>query len=230
MDSFGDGFEFGIDADGLEAFDEKEGLLIGDVLIAGAVDGEDGGGVGVNPIEGAGAEVGVESMLAVTTDEGRDGFGGVATAFVRAAEIGTTVEADGAIDAAGLIKMGAFTFERRDIAGDGEELGPGGTGGGADGTHVGGIKVIFGGVGTEEADGGFDVVKREGELVMGRETVGDGGGNVAVLGKANGEGKIALAVAAAEAAAVDQNDTGMVAGGLGTDDVHAELIVGDGSK
>lgn len=65
---------------------------------------------------------------------------------------------------------------------------------------------------------------------MRRETVGDGGGDVAVLGEANGEGKIALAVAAAEAAAVDQDDTGMVAGGLGTDDVHAELIVGDGGE
>ncbi len=83
------------------------------------------------------------------------------------------------------------------------------------------------GVGAQEAHGRLHVVKRQRKLKHRRQAIADGRRHVAVLRQADGHGQIAVAHAAAEASAMDQDNAGIFAGGFRTDHVHGQLAMRD---
>ena len=73
----GDGFEFGGDTGGDEAFDEPERLFVGNGGVGGAVDRKDRSGVGRDPVERAAAHVGEAVVGKIGTEPEWEDFGGV---------------------------------------------------------------------------------------------------------------------------------------------------------
>ena len=221
----GEGEEFSFDHAGFQAIDEPGGLLVVDVLVFGAVDAKRWGGVGGDPVEWAADDVLAALGLEIATEEEGEDFGGVDAFAVGFGEVAGAVVIHDAIDSAGLIEV-AFAFELLDAGGDAEELGEVATGGSTGDTDAVRVDVIFGGACAQPADGGFTVMDCGGEGIFGRKTVGDGDGDISVLGEVKAELVVSFAGAGAEAAAVDADDGGEGAGGvLGLGEVELEMLV-----
>jgi hypothetical protein len=207
-----DGLDFGGDSGGDEALDDPQGLLIGDVGIGGAVDGERGRCVGSHPVDRAGAHVDEALVIEIAAEEFGEDLGRIDGLGVRLREIGGTVFVDHALDGARLIAIGTGAFELGDAGGEAEHEDEMSAGAAAEGADVGGVEIVFGGVGAEKADGGLDVFDRGGKLMARRKAIVGGGGDIAVFGEFDGESGVAFFVAGAESAAVDEEDGGARSG------------------
>ena len=204
-------------------------MFVGDVFVFGAVDAEGGGGEGGDPVDGAGEDVFAAFGVEVSAEEQGEDFCGVDAFAVGFGEVAGAEEVDDAGDGAGLVEV-AFAFELLDACRDAEELGEVAAGGTAGGADAGGVDVIFGGVGAQPADGGLAIVHGGGEGEFGGEAVGDGDGDVAVLGEDDAEFVVGVARTGAEAPAVNAEDGGEGAGGVfGAGEIELEVgVVGVG--
>ena len=80
-------------------------------------------------------------------------------------------------------------------------------------------------VGAQVTHGGFDVVNRRWKLEHGSQLIVDGRRNIAVLSQLDRHRQIAAPVAAAESAAVDQNDARILPRRFRTHHVHRQLAM-----
>ncbi len=69
-----------------------------------------------------------------------------------------------------------------------------------------GVDVVLRGVGPQPANGRLDIVNGGGEGIFRSQPIGDGHGDIAVLGQAEAQAVVTLAIAGPEAAAVDAQD------------------------
>ena len=224
-----DGFEFRRHAGGDQALDDPQRLLVGDVGIGGAVDGEHRRRVGRDPVERAGAHVGEALVVEIAAEKLRQHFGGVHRFGIGLREVGGPVLVHHALHGARLVAIRAGAFELLDAGGEAEHQHQVAAGAAAERADVVGVEVVLRRVGAQEANRGLDVLHGGGKLIARREPVVGRGGDVAALGEFDGQRNVAFLGAGAEASAVNQQDrrTRSVRRLARADDVHG-LAAADG--
>jgi hypothetical protein len=85
-----------------------------------------------------------------------------------------------------------------------------------------GVDAELSGIGAKIAYGRFHIVQRGGELKLRSEPVSNCSGHIASLGEPDAERQVALAIAGAEAAAVDTQDRRMRRGGYLEDTISGQ--------
>lgn len=90
--------EDGFDIGGEEALDHPDPLLVGDILVVGAVNDQCGGRRRGDPIEWAGFDVAFAGLLKVSSEPEGEDFVGVNALAIGVSEVAGTVNVDDAGD------------------------------------------------------------------------------------------------------------------------------------
>lgn len=211
MAGTGEAEQFDFDAAGGEAIAHPDALFVCDVFVFGAVDDERWGGVGGDPVERAGQDVIVASLLEVTAEPQREDLVSIDTLAVGLSEVAGPVEIDDTGDGRG--EPGVIgAIELGDTTGDAEKLSEVTSGGASGDSDAFWIDLESGGLGSDPAYGGFGIGHGCGERVFGSEPVAHGESGVAVLGEFDAERIVSLARPGAESAAVNAEHSGQEAG------------------
>ena len=208
MAGAGEGEQFGGNFSGLEAVDQPDRLLVGHVLVFGAMNAEGGSGSGSDPVERARQDVPATFLLDIPPEEQREHLGGVDALAIRLGEVAGAIDVHHAADSARLIGVPARPFELGDPGSDRQELRQVPTRRAPGGADAVGIDVVLLGIGPQPADGRLDVVYGGGELVLGGQPIADRHGNVAPFRQLEAEGVVGVAMTGAESAAMDADHGG----------------------
>src|SRR5437667_1528169 len=112
-----DSFEFGLDARREQAIDNPDRLLVGHVTVLGALNGERWSGIGGDPVERAGLNMGGAGVIQIAAEEQRKNLGRIHAPTIRLGEIRRSVVIDYAGYAARLAAVGSIALEPRHAPG-----------------------------------------------------------------------------------------------------------------
>ena len=214
--------QFRRDARRDEAIHQPKRLLISHVGIGRPMNRQNGRRIRVHPIERAGAHLGQPVVVEIATQELRQNIGGIDRFRIGLGEVGGAVFIDHALHAAGLFAMGAGALELVHAGGEPQHQHEMTARAAAERADMLGVNGILRRVGTEETDGRFRVLERSRELISRGQAIGDGRGNVAVLGQFHGQRNVTLLGPGAKTSAVHQQDRGTRRGGSRSraNDIH----------
>ena len=182
--------QFRLDVRRLQPVDQPDRLLVGDVLVLGAVDAQRRGGVRRHPVERAGPDVLPAGLLQVAAQEQRQHLGRVHALAVGLREVARAVDVDHAGDPARLrrgCRRRPRTPSRPPVTPRNCARWPPAE---PPVTPMrSGSMWYFAALAREPADGRLDVVDGGGERVLRGQAVADGHGDVAVLRPAGCTGR-----------------------------------------